>query len=82
MSDIIAASSAEKTKRHRWPTAGNELRQQFETIRRCLDCDIAKVTRHEPGVQPWIEWRDKNGNRIVTEKTPDCVPVIEESAAA
>jgi hypothetical protein len=82
MSDLRPTCPPEKTKRHRWPAAGAERREQFETIRRCLDCGIDKVTRHEPGVRPWIEWRDKNGNRIDAKKTPACEPVFGARAAA
>ena len=60
-----------KAPRHSW---GDPVRFQFKTERTCANCDITKVTRHEPGEQPWLEfWRD--GERIVTDRTPECLSV-------
>lgn len=54
--------------RHRW---GDPVRFQFKTERECARCGTIKVTRHEPGVQPWQEfYRDLD--RIPGEGTPAC----------
>jgi hypothetical protein len=54
-------------KRHRW---SEPVRFLYKTERSCLDCDIVKVTRHEP-VGTWIEfWR--GFDRVSVEITPEC----------
>lgn len=62
--------------RHRW---GEPNRLQFKTERACLHCDLVKVTRHEPGILPWIEWW-RDGERIVSAATPPCGARIEATA--
>lgn len=57
-----------KHARHSW---GAPVRFPYKTERSCTKCDVVKVTRHEPGQIPWIEfWRD--AERIETAKTPPC----------
>lgn len=49
---------------------------QHHTFRRCWDCGLMRITRHESdGGRDvhWIEWR-RNGERIDSERTPACEP--------
>lgn len=57
-----------KAPRHRW---GDASYFQYKTERACTVCNVVKVTRHEPGEHPWLEfWRD--GERIPGDLTPPC----------
>lgn len=66
MSDV--ATLPVRPPRHSW---GDPVRFEFKTERTCTKCGITKVTRHEPGVRPWLEFfRDLE--RIQCELTPAC----------
>lgn len=55
--------------RHLW---GPPYRKIDRTKRVCLNCGMVKITRHEPGVLPWIEFHHK-GRRVESGgKTPEC----------
>jgi hypothetical protein len=57
-----------KACRHSW---GEAVRFQFKKERTCVVCDLTKVTRHELGEQPWLEfWRGTE--RIISDRTPSC----------
>lgn len=57
-----------RPQRHRW---ADPVRYPYKTERTCLNCDLVKVTRHEPGEHPWLEfWR--NGERVICDRTPMC----------
>ena len=60
--------SVVRAKRHTW---GEPVSFQYKTERTCSICDIVKVTRHEPGVQPWLEFY-RDGVKIESERTPEC----------
>lgn len=63
--------------RHRW---GEPDRLQFKTERECTRCGLVKVTRHEPGVLPWVEfWRACE--RVPGDGMPPCV-ISEAQPAA
>lgn len=57
-----------KPGRHSW---GEPLRFPYKTARSCIVCGIVKVTRHEAGVRPWLEFY-RDGERIECERTPEC----------
>lgn len=57
-----------KPGRHRWD---DPVRFQYKTECECTVCHIVKVTRHEPGEQPWLEFY-RDGERIWCERTPEC----------
>jgi hypothetical protein len=65
--------------RHKW---GEPLRFRLKTERQCEHCDIVKVTRHEPGERPWVEFY-RGLDRIITDnnRTPACVAVAQSEAA-
>lgn len=59
--------------RHSW---SGPFREQHATKRVCCDCELMKVTRHEPGERPRTEfWRRGERVRRVVEGrdlTPPC----------
>lgn len=57
-----------RAKRHTWSQPIRP--DQHHTFRRCWDCGLMKISRHENGTH-WIEWR-RNGERIHSERTPKC----------
>lgn len=57
------------TKRHSW---GPPYRQQYRTERVCLNCGLVKVTRHEPGALPWVEFLYKGRRAECGGRTPEC----------
>lgn len=66
--------------RHSW---SDPYREAYATKRRCWNCGLMKITRHEPGVLPWIEyWRDDRRVRAEGDRTPPCDPAIQERNAA
>lgn len=72
MTDIIA-------KRHAW-SERNPV-DQHTTFRRCWDCGLIKITRHEfEGDHPvhWTEWR-KDGKPFRSDVTPACEPASNAS---
>lgn len=73
---MIAGS---KPRRHRW---GDPVRFPYKTERTCVveGCGITKVTRHEPGEQPWLEFY-RNGERIKCTNTPPCTPMSRPELA-
>jgi hypothetical protein len=54
--------------KHRW---GEPARHRTKTERVCLHCGLVKVTRHEPGRRPWLEWW-RGLDKIVSDATPPC----------
>jgi hypothetical protein len=61
--------SAPRRQRHLWSPA---YRKPLRTDRVCFKCEIVRVTRHEPGVLPWVEFEVK-GVRVDTKgRTPEC----------
>lgn len=54
--------------KHSWSQAYRP--DHFHTFRRCWNCGMERVTRHESG-QHWIEWR-KNGQPVKSHQTPIC----------
>lgn len=54
--------------RHSWAAP---VRFQFKTERTCKFCDVTKVTRHEPGQLPWIEFY-RGLDKIEGAGTPAC----------
>jgi hypothetical protein len=54
--------------RHSW---GDPIRRTYHTERCCRKCAIVKITRHEPGVLPWVEF-ERDGARIDSARTPPC----------
>lgn len=70
MTDVATIGDV-KARRHRW---GEPRYFQYKTERTCEACGITKVTRHEPGEQPWLEfWRGLD--KVAVDKTPACEPV-------
>lgn len=68
------------TKKHYW--SDRCALDEHHTFRRCWDCGLMKITRHESdGGRDvhWIEWR-KNGERIASDSTPACEPTEVEAA--
>lgn len=64
----VATLSPKTAARHKWD---EPIRLQHKTMRTCTICGIVKVTRHEPGVLPWLEfWRGEQ--KIETDRTPAC----------
>jgi hypothetical protein len=60
--------------RHSWSEPERNI---YETRRACRRCPVVKVTRHEPGVLPWVEFR-RDGVRVDGDgRTPPC---LRESA--
>lgn len=59
-----------KPGRHRW---GDPVRFPYKTERSYVvpGCGIVKVTRHEPGEHPWLEFY-RGGERIQCDRTPEC----------
>lgn len=58
--------------RHSW---SDPYREAYATKRRCWTCGLMKVTRHEPGLFPWVEyWRDGVRVRVDEQgrRTPPC----------
>lgn len=68
MTDIATVS---KPLRHSW---GEPVRFPYKTERTCNRCHICKVTRHEPGVQPWLEFY-RGMEKLSVDRTPACEPV-------
>lgn len=64
-----------RSQMHSW---GDGVVFQHKTERSCGKCALVKVTRHEPGVRPWIEWW-RDGERVNSQRTPACEPVLEEA---
>lgn len=58
-----------ESDRHSWGKKENFL---LKTERECLRCGMVKVTRHEPGVLPWVEFYRNGEEKIVCNKTPPC----------
>lgn len=56
--------------RHKW---GEPSRDTYRTERKCQHCDLVKVTRHEPGELPWIEFEFDGQKVDWGGKTPPCV---------
>lgn len=67
MTDLATLKPA-KIGRHSW---ADPVRFPNKTERACVLCGIVKVTRHEPGVQPWLEFF-RGLERIQCERTPRC----------
>lgn len=57
-----------KPGRHHW---GEPVRFEYKTERTCTLCDLVKVTRHEPGQHPWLEFY-RGLERIDCDRTPPC----------
>ena len=57
-----------KPGRHKW---GDPARFQYKTETTCSICGITKITRHEPGEYPWLEFF-RDGVRIEGDRTPEC----------
>lgn len=56
--------------RHSW---SDPYREFYATKRHCWSCGLMKVTRHEPGILPWVEyWHD--GVRIRMDEEGRRVP--------
>ncbi|MGD9766789.1 MAG: hypothetical protein AB7U62_04020 [Pseudolabrys sp.] len=56
------------TARHSWC---EPVRFPLKTERECRQCDVVRVTRHEPGERAWQEFW-KHGTRIKCDRTPPC----------
>lgn len=68
------ASATPAHRRHAW---SDPFREFYATRRTCWNCGLMKVTRHEPGILPWVEyWRDDARVRMDENgrKTPPCIP--------
>lgn len=65
MTDIVSIT---KPRRHSWD---EPVRFAYKTERTCNRCHICKVTRHEPGQQPWIEFY-RGLDKLSVDKTPEC----------
>ncbi len=65
--------------RHKW---GSPFREPYRTERHCQHCAIVKVTRHEPGQLPWIEF-ERGGLRMVTMagRVPPCEAIRAPAAS-
>lgn len=74
MSDIQSIS---KPLRHSW---GEPVRFPYKTERTCNRCGLIKVTRHEPGEQPWLEFY-RGLDKLKVERTPACEPVPVSSVS-
>jgi hypothetical protein len=61
---------ATAVSRHTW---GSPFREPYRTERHCQQCGVVKVTRHEPGQLPWLEF-ERDGLRMVTMagRVPPC----------
>lgn len=68
MNDVATIAPKTKAGRHSW---ADPVRFEHKTERLCVLCGIVKVTRHEPGVQPWLEFF-RGLDRIECERTPAC----------
>lgn len=70
MTDVATLTPKLKIGRHSW---GEPVRFEFKTERTCIVCGITKVTRHEPGQLPWLEFF-RGMDRVCTEnnRTPVC----------
>lgn len=56
-------------KRHTW---SQKIRpDHHHTFRRCWDCGLMRITRHENGSH-WILWRWPGGEDFRAERTPKC----------
>lgn len=64
----VTSLAPAKVGRHRW---GEPVRFPYKTERTCVACGVVKVTRHEPGEQPWLEFY-RGLERIPCERTPPC----------
>lgn len=59
-------------RRHSW---SDPYREAYATKRTCWNCGLMKITRHEPGIFPWVEyWREGERVRMdeYGQKTPPC----------
>jgi hypothetical protein len=65
--------------RHRW---GEPQRTAYETVRVCQRCGLERVTRHEPGQRPWVEFRAEGVTATGYHGTPPCVLRREAGPAA
>lgn len=62
-------------RRHSW---GDAVYFPYKTERTCNHCGICKVTRHEPGVHPWLEFY-RGLDKLSVSKTPACEPISVSS---
>lgn len=64
--------------RHSW---SDPYREVYATKRRCWNCGLMKITRHEPGILPWVEyWRD--GARIRMDEDGRRVPACDQQTSS
>lgn len=59
-------------KRHTWSRPIRP--DHHHTFRRCWDCALMRITRHENGSH-WVEWRRPGGSNFRSERTPKCEAV-------
>ncbi len=57
-----------KVNRHSW---AEPIRFPYKTERTCVLCGLTKVTRHEPGELPWLEFF-RGLEKIECDRTPVC----------
>lgn len=59
--------------RHTW---SDPYRTEYATERACWTCGLVRVTRHEPGVRPWVEFRRGGRGGVRADdgsgRTPPC----------
>lgn len=55
-------------RRHSW---GEPVRTTYRTERRCVNCGMVKVTRHDGDRYPWAEF-ERDGKRVGAMYTPPC----------
>lgn len=56
-------------RRHEW---AKPVRTAYRTERVCWTCGLVKVTRHEPGVRPWVEFERRGQVLRGMTATPKC----------
>jgi hypothetical protein len=84
MSELAAAGAAIGAlprRKHRWAepvtVTENTGSGAQETHRRCIHCDMVKVTVHPPAGLPYRAWIAPNGVWGTAERTPVCTGLPE-----